>query len=84
VFVFNGASSKMYISKKTSPHTNGSFAANGTYGNYFIGNYSTPSSPNVLNGKMAEFALYSGAMSESDVGYLLDGWGTQYGISIAA
>jgi hypothetical protein len=85
-FVFNGASSKMYVSKKTSPHTDGSFSANDdlTGVNVFIGNGSSPSSGGAQNGKMTHFLIYSGAMSEADVGYLLDGFGTESGITIAA
>lgn len=86
VCVFNGASSRMYVSKKTSPHTDGTFSANDdlTGVNLFIGNSSAPASAGAQNAEEAVRAHYSGAMSESDVGYLLDGWGALYGITITA
>jgi len=78
--VVNGASSSLYISARTAVAT-GAAGANGitaiTMGAAFV-----PST--YLNGKIAEVAIYSGALTAAQINALLAYFGTRYAITIGA
>ena len=85
VCVFNGASSKLYTSAHT-PDASGDAGAiqDQTGVTFVVGNYGAPSSGGKMAGSIRHFLLYSGALSQDDVDYLLDGFGAAAGITIGA
>ncbi len=85
VWVDNGASSKLYVSALTAVATGSSATPDLTAQTMMLGNYqSAPGSSFSQTGSTTHFLVYSGALSNSDCGYLLSGFGTQSGITIGA
>lgn len=78
--IFNGASSKIYLSKKTSP-TTGDAGTNSLTGIYIGAFYSASFQ---YENYLGDLLLYSGALSESDIGNVLQWLGDRWNISIAA
>lgn len=82
IFVFNGASSKMYVNAATPSTGNAGTLEDLTSINLMVGNYSTPSSSNGQNAAATHFLIYSGAINQTDAEYLLNGFGAESGITI--
>lgn len=82
VFVFNGASSKVYVNSKTPDSGNGGVVADLSALTLMIGNYGVPSSTQGQDGPTTHFLIYNAALSQANVEYLLDGFGAQCGITI--
>ncbi len=82
-FVFNGASSKIYDSAHTADASGNAGTLQDLTGvQLVIGNAASPSSGGKMAGSIRHFLLYSGALSPSDIADLLDGAGSESGLSI--
>lgn len=84
VFVFDGASSKIYKSRLTATSGDSGTTPSLAATNVVIGNYSTPSSSLGMNGRGARLVGWDKALSNTEAGDILNGFGTLYGISIGA
>jgi hypothetical protein len=84
IAVYNGGSSKLYINSHTAVAT-GSTVGAMTGDTVYLGTYSGAPSNSIysIDGDYNQFLLYNLALSQSDVDYLLNGFGAMYNISIA-
>ena len=84
VLVFNGASSKVYTSAYTAD-ASGDAGTLSTLSGVTIGLLGTYNmTGNGLMGSCRHALIYDGALSQTDVEYLLDGFGDESGITIGA
>lgn len=84
VYIANGASSKLYVSKRTAV-TGNAGAQDLTAATITIGSYGPfVSTLFSQTGSTAHFLAYSGAMAQADVETLLTGFGALAGITIGA
>lgn len=84
VLVFNGASSKVYTSAYTAD-ASGDAGTLSSLSGVTIGLLGTYNMSGVgLAGSCRHALIYNGALSQTDVEYLLDGFGTESGITIGA
>lgn len=81
--VYNGASSRIYKSKRTPVTGNAGPLPTMTGLRMNLGNGASPSGAACLNGSIAQFLIYQGALSQVDVEYLVNGFGALHGITIA-
>lgn len=84
VFVFNGASSKVYRSAKTPSTGSSGTTPDLSAAELVLSNYSIPAIANAQTGGTARVLGYTGALSQGDCEAILDGLGALYGISIGA
>lgn len=82
VYIANGASSKIYVNKKTAV-VGAAGAQDLTAKTIRLGNYGPFAGAGFSQtGSTAHFLAYSGALSNADVAYLLSGFGALAGIAI--
>jgi hypothetical protein len=84
VFVFDGASSRIYANARTAVSGDAGALENLSALALMLGNNGAPSSALGANGDTTHFLAYNAALSNADCGTLLDYLGAQAGITIGA
>jgi hypothetical protein len=81
VCVFNGASSKLFISAKTAVAT-GNVGTAPTVTGFSVGNVNSGGANTTFGGDMGEIGAYGRALSDSEAGQLIGYLGQRYSIAI--
>jgi hypothetical protein len=85
VAIGNGASSKIFVSAKTAAATGNAGTHDLTGNAHTIGNYqNSVAGTFAMGGSLAQFLIYERALSDLEVGNILDYFGSLHGITIGA